>query len=377
MTPKERMSIALSGGKPDRAPICPIYDFGYLMNCIDREPRDFVTSSAQQRIQYVEAAFLRHAVDGYYVHAGTTDAWVRQHRVEKFSDYWLVTHRQTGAQHRLLPDGWRAEADGTPIPRAPSTGGVSNIRSASDLDTHVGSPPSIEAIRRTGRYAPLAHLRQKYPDHHFSFQVSTPMVAALNSCGGYVEGLTTLATDRELFRELLVRHTRAICAQVAPGKEAGADSVWFTSYYTGADTISPRDYAELIFPLECEICATARDAGLYVLDWFLGDLMPILDQVMELPLDALVLEQGRKRYDIDPVEIRRRVGPRFCLFGFGFENDYCTSDREGLRAELERQFRGAGADGAFVVGTPIMPPNARPEAVDFYFEQARQLGHCS
>jgi len=347
------------------------------MSCIGREPREFVAASTQQRIQYIEEAFLRHEVDGYYVHAGSGDAWVERHRVEKRPDYWLVTDRQTGAQHRLLPDGWRAEADGAPIPRAPSAGGISAIRTEADLEARVGEAPSAQAIRESGRYGPLARLGEKYPDHHFSFQISTPLVAALGSCGGYMEGLTTLATDRGLFRELLVRHTRAICAQIAPGKEAGADSVWFTSYYTGADTISPRDYEELVFPLEYEICAAARDAGLYVLDWFLGDLLPILEQVMALPLDALVLEQGRKGYVIDPVEIRRRVGPRFCLFGFGFENDYCTFDRQGLRGELERQLQGAGADGAFVVGTPIMPPNAQPRAVDYYFGEARTLGGYS
>ena len=368
------MATALTGGKPDRAPVCPIYDFGYLMSCIGREPREFVTASGRERIQYIEAAFRRHEVDGYYVHSGNSDAWVERHVVEKLSDYWLVTDQQTGYEFRLLPDGWRAEADGTPIPRAPSAGGVSAIRSTADVEARVGEPPSAESIRRSGRYEPLAHLCAEYPDHHFSFQVSTPLVAALGSCGGYVEGLTTLATERELFRELMVQHTRAICAHLAPGREAGADSVWFTSYYTGADTISPRDYAELVLPLEHEICATARDAGLFVLDWFLGDLLPILDPVMELPLDALVLEQGRKRYVIDPVEIRERVGPRFCLFGFGLENDYCTFDRQRLRSELERQLKGAGAEGAFVVGTPIMPPNAQPEAVDYYFEQARVLG---
>lgn len=101
--------------------------------------------------------------------------------------------------------------------------------------------------------------------------------------------------------------------------------------------------------------------------------MPNLDTVMSLPQDALVLEQGRKGYVIDPVEIRRRVGPRFCLFGFGYENDYCEDNRESLANELRRQFEGAGRAGAFVVGTPIMPPNANPDAVDFYFSEARRI----
>ena len=200
------------------------------------------------------------------------------------------------------------------------------------------------------------------------------MISALGHCGGYVEGLSTMAEDPSLFRKLLARVTEHTCAQFSVAREAGADSTWFTSYYTGADTISPKDYAELIFPYEREICEEAKRHGLFVLNWYLGDLMPNLDKVMQLPIDALVLEQGRKGYDIDPVEIRKRVGPRFCLFGFGFENDFCTFNRDGLRRELQRQIQGAGSEGAFIVGTPIMPPNAQPAAVDFYFQEARRLG---
>ena len=85
---------------------------------------------------------------------------------------------------------------------------------------------------------------------------------------------------------------------------------------------------ELVFPHDAEVCLAARAAGLRGLNWYLGNLMPVLDVVRRLPLDALVLEQGRKAYATDPVEIRRRVGPRFCLFGFGHEHDYCADRRE-------------------------------------------------
>ena len=162
-------------------------------------------------------------------------------------------------------------------------------------------------------------------------------------------------------------------ARINTIKKAGAHSVLFTSYYTGADTISPQQYRELVFPHEYEICRAYKDAGFFVLDWFLGDLMPVLDQVMELPIDALFLEQGRKGYTIDPVAIRKQVGPDFCLVGFALEEDYISFDRSAISAELRRQIAGAGAKGAFMAGTPIMPPNASPEAVDFYFAEARRL----
>jgi len=327
-----------------------------------------------ERIQAVEESFLRHDVDGIFVHGGTTDRWAQSHTVEKFEDYWMVTHKETGHQYRLQPDGWQAKADGTKIPRPPSHGGVSRVQNEEDVERLASRPATEKQIEASGRFSTLRHLSQKYPDHHFSFQTGTPMVTAVDQCGGFVEGLLTMKTDPELFRQLLKRAAKAQCAMMAPGREAGALSTWFTSYYMGADSISPKDYAELVFPYELEVCQTAKDAGLYVVNWFLGDLMPILDKVMELPLDAFVLEQGRKAYEIDPVEVRKRVGPEFCLFGFGYENDYCTFNRERLSGEFQRQFEGAGRDGAFIAGTPIMPPNADPDAVDFYFSEVRRTG---
>jgi hypothetical protein len=376
MTGKERIAVALRGGKPDRVPILPIYDIGYVLRGTGRDVREWAIASAAERIRILEDSFLLHReIDGLFIHGGGNDENVSHLRVEKFDHCWRITDGRTGEAWGLLPDGSRCTAAGEPLPKQ---GGElfreSQIQCQADIDRVVGFAPSVAQIEATGRFGPLRHLAKKYPDRHFSFQTGTPMVFSLNACGGFVEGLTTMKSEPALYRKLLQRHMEHQCAMMAPGRQAGADSTWFTSYYTGADTISPRDYAETIFPCDYEICAEAKRQGLFVLHWYLGDLMPVLDKVMELPMDALVLEQGRKGYDIDPVEIRRRVGDKFCLSGFGFENDYCTFDRAGLSGELQRQLAGAGQHGAFIAGTPIMPPNAQPAAVDYYFAEARRLG---
>ena len=105
LTPRERVETALLGGRPDRVPTAAIYDFGYLAACTGHDPREYVTASAASRIEMVEAGFLRHEIDCYFVHPGTTDAFVDNHSIERRGDHWLVTHRGPGDQYRLRPDG--------------------------------------------------------------------------------------------------------------------------------------------------------------------------------------------------------------------------------------------------------------------------------
>ena len=50
--------------------------------------------------------------------------------------------------------------------------------------------------------------------------------------------------------------------------------------------VSPRDYAELIFPYEYEICQAAKQEGLFALVCFLGCLSPVIEKVMELPRNS-------------------------------------------------------------------------------------------
>jgi len=194
MTSRERVAAALEGGKPDCIPIFPVYDYGYMMASIGRDAREFITASASQRIRLIEESFLRHDVDGMHVYSGATDEWVNKHTVEKFDDYWMVTENETGGKYRLLPDCSTAREDGTRVPHASSVYGVSRIQTMGDIDKHLSPPPTEHAINASGRYAPLRYLREKYPDHHFTRQIDTPMVRALRTCGGLAFGWGAVET---------------------------------------------------------------------------------------------------------------------------------------------------------------------------------------
>ena len=364
MGPATRIKAALECKIPDLIPIMPIYDISYVMKSIGSDPRDFTVSDSKERIRYLEECFLRHEVDGYFVHVGRNDDWSKEHKVEKSEPNWIITNKATGRVRYLAPDGTYVNEEKKD---------VSGIGKSADIDRFFTKARSKESIQSSGRFWPLKHLSTKYQKHHFSFQISTPIAATVKACGGYAQGLMMMKEDEKLFNEIMHRAADDESKLIDPGKDAGGHSIWFTSYYTGADTISPKDYENLVFPHEYRLCKKAKENGLYVLYWFLGDLMPVLDIVRKLPIDAIVLEQGRKGYVNDPVEIRKKVGMELCLFGFAYEKDFCDFNKKALKDEMYRQVQGAGANGAFIAGTPIMPPDAVPEAVDFYINEVRNI----
>lgn len=373
MSGRQRIRVALGGEKADRVPILPIYDNGYLYTSVGEDLREWPVQGGRARAAAIERNFRRHEVDGLFVYEGTDESWPAAHEVERRPDYWLVTEKATGRRRRLYPNGAWADESGASLSTG-SVSGPSRIESDRDIERAVPRPATPAEIEGSGFLAPLRLLRKTHPGFFYTFPVLSPMVNARFRCGGFVEMLVTLGTDAGLFRALLERETEYLAGYIAPARDAGADAMWFGSYFTGADTISPRTYAETVFPFEYRLCRAAREAGLRVILWFLGDLLPILDKVMELPIDALALEQGRKGYSLDPVEIRRRVGPRFCLVGWTVEKDLVDFRRDLITAETRRQVEGAGLDGAFIAGTTIVSPDTPPAAVDYYFSEVRRLG---
>jgi uroporphyrinogen-III decarboxylase len=376
LTGKERIATALQGGKPDRVPILPIYTAAYILTAAGRDPRAWLAGTPEDRLRLMDDTLRIHPeVDGCFVHPGKPADWADRHRVERFDGYWRVTERATGAQYGVSADGLACAADGGPAPHDyADLDATPHVRAPQDVDRTIGPAPTEDEMRASGRYDTLRHVAAQRPDLHLTVQASSPLIGAVDACGGYVPGLLTLQTEPDLFRLLLARSAEHQCARFGPAREAGADSIFFTSYYGGADAIDPATYAELVFPYDRTVCEAARNHGMAVLHWYLGDLMPNLGTVRRLPTDALVLEQSRKSYRIDLGEIRARVGPEFCLFGFGHEQDFVTCNREGLSRTLREQYAAAGRDGAFVTGTPNIPPDADPAAVDHYFAEARRLG---
>lgn len=157
-------------------------------------------------------------------------------------------------------------------------------------------------------------------------------------------------------------------------KDAGGHGIRVEECLASADMISPAMYERFALPYEEKLFGQLRRMGLKTILYFCGDVMPRLPVLRELPIDALMVEESKKTFVIDIGAVREAAGPDLCLLGnidaYGMVEK--ASEAE-LRAEVERQIRVAGTDGAFIVGlgSPLTL-DTPPERVDLLIRCGRQ-----
>ena len=103
--------------------------------------------------------------------------------------------------------------------------------------------------------------------------------------------------------------------------------------------LSPAQLSEFVFPYLAGVIAAYRDMGFYTIKHTDGNIMPILDQLVDANPHALhsLDPQG----GVDLAEVKRRVGDRVCLVG----NVDCSLLHTGTERQYETDVRRALAQG--------------------------------
>ncbi|MBE7021610.1 MAG: hypothetical protein E7414_00075 [Ruminococcaceae bacterium] len=113
-------------------------------------------------------------------------------------------------------------------------------------------------------------------------------------------------------------------------KEAGLDVVMLCSdyCYNSGPFLSPAMFDEFITPYLADICKAGREAGLYVIKHTDGDIMPIIESLVQAGPHAL--------HSLDPMagvdirEVKRLYGDKVCLCG----NVHCAALQTGTDQEV-------------------------------------------
>jgi uroporphyrinogen decarboxylase len=122
--------------------------------------------------------------------------------------------------------------------------------------------------------------------------------------------------------------------------------------------LSPAQFSEFVTPYLAELIAGYRAMGFYTIKHTDGNIMPILDQLVQTRPHALhsLDPQG----GVDIAEVKRRVGDKVCLIGnvdcgkldTGTDEEVIESARYALRSGMGRSSAGGNArPGGYVFST--------------------------
>ncbi len=165
----------------------------------------------------------------------------------------------------------------------------------------------------------------------------------------------SLADKPDEMKELALNNANRTIERNKELIDAGLDSFILCDDYCFNDGpfLSPKMFAEFIQPYLYKIIKETKEAGGYTIKHTDGNIMPILDQLVECEPDAL--------HSIDPMagvdikEVKEKVGDKVCLCG----NVNCalmqTGTEEEVIASAEYCLTYAKPGGGYIFATSNIP----------------------
>jgi len=192
---------------------------------------------------------------------------------------------------------------------------------------------------------------------------------------GFERAMDLMLTDPALFHYVCQRHQAGEALRMKEWKAAGAEAVFIADSWASCDVVSREMVREFALPYQRSITEAAHAAGLKIILWNEGNVLPILADEAGIPVDAFAFEQSRKGISQTVADVRAVFGPSRCLWG-NLDSEHLLL--RGTSAEIEDAVRSqiaeSGPSSPFILstGSPL-PSNVEPEAVDIMIASARNF----
>ncbi len=141
-----------------------------------------------------------------------------------------------------------------------------------------------------------------------------------------------------------------------------------------ATVISPKIFDKFVAPYDAPLTELAHAAGQRVVYHTCGGMMPFLERIADLGVDAMETFTPRDMGgDTDLREARRRLGQRVCMIG-GFDQLHFFNDcsAEETRREVRRCFTEAGEAGGFILSPSDHFFDADLKLLEAFADEARR-----
>lgn len=382
MTSKQRILIALQGGKPDRLPATTHFLMPQFLNaCMAGISEDeFFDGCGWDPIVYTTPHRPDPSQGEYYDPSQGEPGFLESRRIA--SDNWrvrreaIVGREHPAARYRFAtPKGELSMV----LESDPFTAWVVEplIKEKRDIDLiaeHATAPKcDVDAVNQAADAFGQRGLVRGYVCCFDVF--GQPGVWQDATCLVGVERLIMETYDdpawvHELLG-ILFRRKKTFVESLAGARydilELGGGSASST-------VISPRLFEEFVAPYDGQLIALARRAGQRIAYHTCGGMMPILEKIAAMKPSAMeTFTPPGMGGDADLAEARRRIPQDICMIG-GFDQFHffkgCTPQE--TRAEVRRCFDAAGRDGAYILCPSDNFFDAEPELVKAFADEAKK-----
>jgi uroporphyrinogen decarboxylase len=254
---------------------------------------------------------------------------------------------------------------GPPAPPASEPGAPTEIPAALSKDVRTGplaSATTVAEVEAFSRGDPAwlapkdyAEARRRWPDKALVLCPGwMPMFWGACEAFGLEEALVKAQTEPALFEAFVAgQHDfyMDFLSRAARAARGQCDICWLGDDYAGQKSmlLSPEAWRRLIKPYLAEQVRVLRENGMFVLLHSCGAVRPILPDLIDIGMNALLVFQTTAQ-GMDPESIARDFGGRMGFYGgMDVQNLLSFGTRGDVRREVARNVRAFTACGGYVV----------------------------
>jgi len=253
---------------------------------------------------------------------------------------------------------------------------VRKLESAKAIDEYIEiTTYSTDEMKATGTYDHVSCILSRYGEEVFiAINEGNPVCGIFDPNGiiRFEEGLVALVEKPALMARLAFGLYEQRLEWIRILAEYGCHGYVGSETYVGADLISPKVYRDILFPAQEYFYRKVRQLGMEPIIYFCGDINPLIPYINELDVSAMLIEESKKSFYLDVVEIRKRLATHITLFGnLDSVHTLCLGTPEDVRSETRKQLKAASY-GRFVManGSPIAPDTPK-ENIEMMIETTR------
>jgi len=369
----------LNHEKAERCPVAPHWWGVYKYEVLGLEVKKVAWQEGAKIADIYMKFYEKFMPDWFHLHIGTPRYFKNSQIIQKGNKYFLVIdpeYRDLKSQDKYFSSSCIDDEEIVDFPdfllgsrsRKPKV----DLSSKSGIDEFVRRyiHMDAEAIEKLGYADHLKIIAEKYGNEVFIVcHIPSAICEIFDPMTGYTgfeQGLIAFHDWPDGMRYLLERCYEEQLEWAKAYASAGAHGFAVSEAYISPDLANPDIYRKFIKDIHSDYFSEVKRMGLVPICYFTGDINPILDDIAEINLQALMIEESKKGFILDAVKIRQEIGDRICIFG-NVDSIYLLHDAKAGQIKDEVLYQLKGAENNFITcnGSPITPGTPEKNVLTF------------